>query len=708
MKIPSAKFLRILLLLVAGNCAIAFYYLKNNNEETQCDISNKESNTKEGAAQEKKGGSTQNNANASEALLKKPNIPIDVERLNAEHAEDFASILKSVNEPDIPIFSSSIRTPKANHADSKLNSLSSAPESDTLSIAHEEDTLSIAHEEDSLSIIPKENASIKSRKECNHIKPEILNEIIEQAKREQGARLQGKLSSPNSPPLRCPEEAHIIFQIGSGSKLCQQNITQGIEAYMLGFHVESAHHFELAFKADPTSPSAACLLLISHPKSIHAKEARAILKSLRNEKENYPLISPQEERHLEALAYLLVGNRQAAAEKFEKISIEYRADKLAYLWAIVLFHDRYDSLGQASIAQNKALALAAKAQAYWPECPLSAYLSARLEECAPQISATAIKAARLAAEKMPEQGLSALLLAQLLTRSPLEGDTVEQRTNARLELIKHAEEAFLCQQEQAMLPWTSSPNWIRARLQHINLIFLNKESHKASKLYLDTLKKLHIRDIRQQSQENKKQASDQAKTLRAQRQAEAESAQALQQDAESLFYWEVSSLPLRLALGSLQLSSPTQHARLLLKTPQAPEEYLDAQAIKDYKGCLRHALDARYHFAIDNKARANLSLKLAKELLQKLHISSLNSKQYSSQSQHTRALEACQVAIQLAAIFHDKNKSQSATDKASRPKEESPHTPLLSISADQRDILNDIMPPPSLLMPPSIPIHWTK
>lgn len=748
MKIYSRKFLRIIIIIIlTADCGIIFYYLKNKKEDLQSNISNKESSAQGKPDQGEKSKDTQSHANASATSLKAQNIPIDVERLNAEHAEDFADILKSVNEPDIPISSSSARPseeahqtapasqPSAEGKHAQLNLTPSKGEEPIAFIASEKDALAIKPKENSLIIKPDaaplsaelEESSLAIKPACPSIatepeknalsiNPEELKNLIEHAS---PAEKESQLKPLTEPPNKL-EESHIIFQLGSESSLCQQNVTQGIEAYMLGLQVESAHHFERAFKADPSSPSAACLLLISHPQSIHAKEARAMLKSLRDEEGDFPCISPQEERHLEALAYLLVGNRQAAAQKFEKISTEYRADKLAYLWAIVLFHDHYDSLGQASLAQSKALALAAKALAHWPECPLSAYLSARIEECAPQISAAALKAARLAAEKMPKQGLSSLLLAQLLSRSPLHGDTIEQRSSERLKLIKRAEKAFLRQQAENMLPWTSSANWIRARLQHIDLLFLNKESSKASKLYLDTVNQLPIKDILQQGQaistltkdkakEQAKSPSEQKQREQAQAQAEAEalSAHALQQDAQALFYWEVSSLPLRLALGSLQLSSPTQHARLLLKTPQAPKEHPDAQAINDYKGCLRHALDARYHLAINNKARAELSIKLAQELLQKLHISSLNSKHYSSRSQHSRAVEACQVAIQLSSIYQDESIAQSASNKASKPKSDSPKA-LPSISARQRDIINDLMPPPSLLLPPSIPIRWSE
>jgi len=658
MKIPSPYLLRILgLIIIGGATFTTFSYFASNKEGLNNHFFNEKDIQQKGQVLTGNKSALKNGSISEKALEAQQHI-LSIERLNEEHAADFADILKSVNEPDIPI-STRLESPSASAHSASILDSSDEPEQDPIAIDPEQDPIAIDPEE-----------------------AEIAH--------------------------KAPAERPFIFHIGSKSSLCQQSINQGIESYLLGLNEEASKHFEQAFMADSQSPSAACLLLIGHPHSIHAEAAHAMLSSLRRATDPLPFITPQEEMHLEALAYLLIGKRQAAAQKFEQIASKYRADKLAYLWAIVLLHDQYDSFGGASPAQKKALSLAAKAQVYWSNCPLTAYLSARLEESAPQISPAALQASRLAAEKMPEQGLSSLLLAQLLARSPLANETSEQRSAERLKLIQGAEKAFSRQQKEAMLPWTSSPNWIRARLQHINLLFLDKKNSEVSKLYRDTLKKLSIKDIPQQKKQNKQnkqnklQDEEQSKSASTQTQR----AHILHQDAKALLYWEVSSLPLRLALASLQASSPSQHARLLLQTPQASADYPDAKAIMDYKGCLRHALDARYHYAIDNEQRAQLSRKLAKELFHKLHISSQNSKDYNSRSQHARALEACRVAIYLIAIYHDRHKAQMHSKKANASSLTTASKSQSTISEQQRATVKEMMPPPSLLMPPSIPILW--
>ncbi len=407
-----------------------------------------------------------------------------------------------------------------------------------------------------------------------------------------------------------PPHGGLSLTLSHASEAEKEAIHAGYFDLLLGAHEAAYLHFTKALQAPEPHPLASCGLLLTGLGGQQAQKARALLEA----GFAYPL-NPQEQRHLLALIKLLEGKRSEAAEDFAKMAQLYRRDLAAWLWAILLKHEGYDSFKQAKPSQKTALKLAEQLAAREGTQGLVAYMRALMEETAPTVSDTALINAAAAVDSLSEQGTPRLLLGHLLY--------MRGRQEDALLYLELAEEAFRTWQKEAQQSEGQNPLFLRARLYRITLLAEMGQEKEAAQLYASSLKLW------------KEQTLDESSSTAA------------------LFHWELRSMALRLRIAQVAASTQKLPSMSVLRqlrdlSLNCPQGMKEPEGFRAYITCLSYCLMAQRQMLEKNAKLSQKAFVEAQTAFNQLIATTRGQEGTLAFPQMVRAIQACEMAMHLA------------------------------------------------------------
>ncbi len=440
-----------------------------------------------------------------------------------------------------------------------------------------------------------------------------------------------------------------MLSLACGHEQANALLNLGMQDMLLGWDEQALYHFTHAFEeiarsqeagnADDLSPLVVLGIMLTRGPS------REYIDLMQRQLAADVPMTPQEMNLMNTFLCLLRGERQGAGEEFAARADQFRADWLSASWAAILLHDGYDEIGNPLPGQKKALAIAdrlyAEHSGQWAAC----YARALVEETAPQVSDTALEAARKACELLPEHPSTWLLLGHLLYRRgegqgaiDALGQSVQRAEKAR-ENVPHGTIAA------ALVYW---PLELRARLYLCTVLAQEGRAGESQAL---------IKELVPDSPKDIAQLPDSL--------------------GKSLLDWEARTLPLRLLVLRQKLPSQAEVTRAISFSETLMPSASQA-ATRLYHDCMRYCLAARKSAAEGKKQHALACLKAAEEAAQKLQSRRDElAKAPHALSSFERAQEACRMAVLSVRLLVFKD------------------------TADiWRDSLEEAMRPASLRMPP--------
>lgn len=431
----------------------------------------------------------------------------------------------------------------------------------------------------------------------------------------QAGMAQGEQGAAPTMQLELPAICEHKMVLSAGEEAQLATFHAGYQSLLLGHQEAARAYFEQCLAMGLQSPLAHVGLILSNmgmgqnaDQLQREQDSRAYLASLQLDTP----MTPQEERYLDAFSLLLAGNLAQAAERFASYAEQYRADVALSLWAIQLLHAGYDDEGKPSASQQRAIELADQLLERAPDKALAQIARALVEENAPQVSPTALEAARKAAEMLPTEAMPSLLYAHLLARS----GALEAAKN---QLIK-TEELASAWQKRHQLHWRENSVWVRARLYHITLLQQMGRLNQSQLMLRDTLqRRLPI---------SAKYAKE-APTV-----------------AEMLYHWELKTLALRLQIARGEGMSHKKNLELFKEASKGKRStaYI---GYENYLRCLYESLESRLYQREGEALSAQNALKTAQDISEDLAKKWAGAGSYAMQSSTLRAAEACDIALNL-------------------------------------------------------------
>lgn len=388
----------------------------------------------------------------------------------------------------------------------------------------------------------------------------------------------------------CP----IALGAASNAEEAQQT-NQALLLLLRGSDEQAASLLRRASAQEVHSPLTDVALLLCTQKD---EERKAALEKL-NANFDEERLTPGEAFYVKSFLALLSGDIRAAAKEFREHAEQYRRDRIAACWDILLHHyiDRTDATKQRA----KVLL-----QQYEDDATI-AYVCALVDEFTEpgQISPVSVAAAQRATELMPADLGAKHLYAHLLF---LSGET------------KKAADVFHVVKAKAV---PKSYEWYAAGLYEASCLTRLGQTKAALK-------------------------------LRREMNAAAGVPEHPQSRAELLTRWEVNFLPLRVLVtrqDAFDLSDIK--AAALAATPKHLPTGPDAALC--YRNTLVQILMARYHLRIGRKAQAGKELNNASQSLEQLKLLRPSAQERFLVSCHSRACEACEIALNLVRceVFED-------------------------------------------------------
>ena len=390
-------------------------------------------------------------------------------------------------------------------------------------------------------------------------------------------------------PLPCSAEffsadtrpQEMIVCGGEVTPEAQRLTNLGLEFFLCGDTSSAREAFTQADATGNTSP----LNEVGKILCAESKEARAEALATLNEYIENASMTPQEEFFLKALLLFINGDTRGAAEEFLSHAEQYRNDRLARAWGILLLH--YAANDEAT--QQRVLNLASEFFTRFPENGTAAYLRALSEEFFPKekISDEALRAAATATKILPA---AQMLHGHLLFRAG------------------HAHEA------------ADVFHVIRGRAEKNSYADFSAGLYEATALWClgKTTASLQLR-----------RELNAAITLKA----------APHTDAERLWRWEINSLPLRVMVTRPERITYTEiHAAKKAATGQGGDDLIS------YRDCLVNLVLARYHAQKGKKGLASQFLAKAEADYQHFQEKKCAITPFEL-TLHTRACQACELGI---------------------------------------------------------------
>ncbi|MDO5472322.1 MAG: hypothetical protein Q4F35_03200 [Akkermansia sp.] len=411
-------------------------------------------------------------------------------------------------------------------------------------------------------------------------------------------------AEPTAAPA--PSPAPIVqLPLATNNVAANQFMQAGMVDLLLGWEESARVHFEKAVVADEMCSLAYVGLMMTEPDVQKRAESLAAL----SERISTLPTTPVEAFYLSTFLKLIGNDHLGAAEDFCRRAERFRRDTFSACWGILLLHSAdlgYDEQGKPLRLQERALELAEKLYAQYPENALVCFVRAYVEEAAPVVSEKALQAAMKAVELLPEHPIPAHLLGHLYYRSG-------QAEKSIPHFIKAVQAAT----------GKGIPEWESAVLM-------------TSRLYVSTAMWSAGMDSR-------------ALATRRAMNAMPLDREHLHAPAVILQRWEAATLPLRVLVMRPDTPTPgeiTAAAKAAEVKPALPGD----DPVLLVRDCLRAALYARLRAAKKDAEYAARSLKLAEDALHR----------YEQTREATlaagvhyitpwmRALEACQIAINIA------------------------------------------------------------
>lgn len=421
--------------------------------------------------------------------------------------------------------------------------------------------------------------------------------------------------TPNSvgePALPCPVEPvypALNLPLATLDSTVQGYIEKGFTDLLFGWEEHARMNFACAIQAGENTENDSlmsyCGMLLAAD-SAGAKDANRM--ALIEKIETIPS-TPVEQFYLAALLKLASGDIAGAADDFDKRSLNYKRDIFSAAWAAMLLHcadQGYDSTGTTLPYQQRALEAATRFYENHPKNPLACYVRAYMEEGAPKVSETALKAASEAVELCPAHPMPNLLYGHLLYRS--------ERVEEALPYLQNAVKFSVLNEGEASLTTTG----IIASLYEVTALWSTRKENEALK---------HCAQLNAISFPKNSPALS----------------------AFVLREWEAKSFPLRaLVLRATPPSVKEIREAAAVVAPDKPGKITDP--LLHVRDCLRAALYARARVAQKDMANANKSLKLAEESLRKFEETKQEvfSRGTAYITSWLRAHESCRVAILAA------------------------------------------------------------
>lgn len=358
----------------------------------------------------------------------------------------------------------------------------------------------------------------------------------------------------------------------------------GLEFFLCGDTEAARAAFTQADATGNTSP----LNEVGKILCAESKEARAEALATLNENIENASMTPQEEFFLKALLLFINGDTRGAAEEFLSHAEQYRNDRLARAWGILLLH--YSSNDEST--QQRVLNLASEFYNRFPKSNTAAYLRALSEEFFPK-------------EKISEEALSA-------ARTAAEGKnlhTTQMLCGHLLFSAGHAQEA------------AQMFHVIRARAEKNSYTDFSAGLYEATALWClgKTDASLRLR-----------KELNAAITLKA----------APHTDAERLWRWEINSLPLRVMV--------TRPERITYTEIRAAKKAATGQGGEDliaYRDCLVNLVLARYHAQKGKRGLASKFLNEAEGHYQRFLQEKMSAATPLELTLHSRACQTCELGI---------------------------------------------------------------
>ena len=397
----------------------------------------------------------------------------------------------------------------------------------------------------------------------------------------------------------------LALALSTDSEDSKRETQEGILDLLLGWDESAQLHFQEAIVHDEANALAYAGLCFINP---HDEAARACLKRI-YEDESTRLLS-HETFYIESLLKLAAAHYGAACQDFCARADQYRADKIANVWAVILLHSSdlayHPETGEPGPQQREALRRIEKLCETYPQDPLISYARAYVEQSAPQISNEALINALQAKDAFPQHPMPQLLVGHLLSR-------IGQYDEA----VKHFQQAAILAAKRG-LSLEQSPLWWQARLCESSALWLAGHKEQALKL-ISTL--------------NSSSVAESSKNT----------------EVSILRRWECNTLPLRFLVAAQ--GTPTQQAITKASQAATPKTaWKSADYVLHVRDCLRATLSARLKAQQGKWKEAQHSLDLAeqaKECLDKSYDSLSQESQLLLSPWH-RAQEACSIAIALA------------------------------------------------------------
>ena len=394
----------------------------------------------------------------------------------------------------------------------------------------------------------------------------------------------------------------LAFPISTENSTAQSECQAGLLDLLMGWDESAQNHFQQAVAADNACAFAYAGLCLTNKSDTHA---RATLKEILSQ----VTLLPHETFYIECLLKLSAGHYTDAWQDFIARANQYRADKIAAVWAVILLHSldiSYDPItGDASDKQMEAMNRIATLCEQYPDDALIAYARAYIEQSAPQISGDAIASAMQAAEAFSTHPAPQHLMGHLLSR-----------TQHHEEAAGYFNKAALLASQRG-LPLDDSVQWWKSRTCEATALLAAGKKKEASALS----QKLNALPL-----------------IEAQRHT----------PVGIIRRWEVNLLPLRFLVAEQNVQQQAISAAALAATPKTPWKQQDyAIYVRD---CLRAALTAQAKVSQGKRADAQHSLRIAesaKEILDSSY-EAIAAESPLLITHFYRAQEACSIAINQA------------------------------------------------------------
>lgn len=394
----------------------------------------------------------------------------------------------------------------------------------------------------------------------------------------------------------------LAFPISTENTTAQSECQAGLLDLLMGWDESAQNHFQKAVEADNTCAIAYAGLCLTNKSDT---QARATLKEVLSQ----ATLLPHETFYIESLLKLAAGHYTDACQDFIARSNQYRADKIAAVWAVILLHSldiSYDPItGEASDKQTEAMQRIVKLCEQYPDDALIAYARAYIEQSAPQISGDAVASAAQAAEAFSAHPAPHHLMGHLLSRT----QNYEQAAS-------YFNKAALLASQRG-LHLNDSVLWWKSRVCEATALWNADKKKDATSL----CQKLNALPLEEESRYT---------------------------PVGIIRRWEVNLLPLRFLVAEQNVQHKAIAAASQAATPKSPWKHQDY--ILHVRDCLRAALSAQAKAKQGKPADAQRSLQLAesaKEILDSSY-DAIASESPLLITHFFRAQEACTIAINQA------------------------------------------------------------